>query len=571
MLKRFLSYYKPHKFLFILDIFVALLSSVLIIYFPNLTRMLLNKYVPQKNIRMIVTLISIMIAIYLLKMVFDFIRIKWGHILGVRMEYDMRADIFRHIQKLSFSYFDNTKTGHIMSRISNDLNMIAEVAHHAPEDLIISLFVITGSFIFMFSFNTTLALISLIPLPFMALWGIKYGNKMRVGFRNVRKKIADINSTVENSVQGIREVKSYANEELEIEKFEKANSHFKFAKENMYTIMAIFYSVFHFLSDFYYVIVVSAGIWLIYTNKITTTDLLTFTLYISIILNPIKRLINFAEQIQQGAAAFERFVEIMEIEPDIKDLPNAKEPAKIEGRIDIKNLFFKYDSSPDWILKDINITFESGKQYAIVGESGAGKSTIVSLLPRFYEPQKGTIEIDHINIKELKQKFLRDNIGLVQQNVFLFDSTIRDNILYGKPDATEEEVIEAAKNANIYDFINSLPDGLDTQVGERGIKLSGGQKQRISIARVFLKNPKILIFDEATSSLDSESETLIQEAMERLSKNRTTIIIAHRLSTVKNVSKIFVMKKGEIVETGSHNELIEKKGYYYTLYTKNII
>lgn len=571
MLKRFLSFYKPHKALFCLDIAVALLSSGLAILIPSMVRSLLQSLIPARDVKAIVVYFVLMIFIYLAKMVFEFIRMKWGHILGVRMEYDMREVIFRHIQKLSFNYFDSTKTGHIMSRISNDLNTIAEVAHHGPEDLIISFFLILGSFYFMFSFNPTLAFISLIPIPFMLLWGVKYGGKMRSGFRNVRKKIADINSAVENSVQGIREVKSYANEELELSKFGSVNTDFRLAKEKVYTIMGVFYSVFQFLADMYYLIVIAGGAWLYFNNRITPADIIAFILYVNIILKPIQRLMNFTEQFHQGAASFERFTEIMDIEPDIEDRPDALSLDHVDGRLELAGVWFKYSSSPDWIIRDVSISASAGESVAIVGESGAGKSTIASLIPRFYEVEKGCITFDGHDIMDLKQKFLREHIGLVQQNVFLFDDTIRNNIMYGRPSATEEEMVEAARHANIYSFITSLPDGFDTYAGERGVKLSGGQKQRISIARVFLKNPTVLIFDEATSSLDTESESLIQEAMFRLSKNRTTIIIAHRLSTVRHVDKLFVLHNGAVVETGTHDSLIELKGHYHNLYTKNII
>ncbi len=571
MFKRFIAYYKPHRLLFFIDIGVALMASVLAILIPSMVRDLLSTHIPGRNIRAIVISFSLMILIYLVKMVFEFIRMKWGHILGVRMEYDMREDIFRHIQKLSFNYFDNTKTGHIMSRISNDLNTIAEVAHHGPEDLILSIFLIIGSFFFMFRFNATLAVISFIPLPFMLLWGVKYGGKMRKGFRRVRRKIADINSTVENSVQGIREVKSYANEELEMEKFEHVNIHFKMAKEKMYTIMGFFYSGFHFLADIYYVAVIAGGTWIYMKGSIEVPDIVAFILYVNIILNPIQRLANFAEQFQQGAASFERFTEIMDIQPDIKDRSNAIEPESVSGAVEFSSVYFKYSSSPEDVLRDVSFSVNAGESVAIVGESGAGKSTVVSLIPRFYEAEKGEISIDGYNIMDLKRKFLRENIGLVQQNVFLFAGTIRDNIMYGNPSASEDDMVNAAVKANIYDFISSLPDGFDSYVGERGVKLSGGQKQRISIARVFLKDPRILIFDEATSSLDNESESLIQESMFELSRHRTTLIIAHRLSTVKHVNRIFVMNQGRIVEEGDHESLMLKEGFYHKLYTKNMI
>lgn len=565
MLKRFIAFYKPHKVLFYIDIIAAIIASVLSIVFPTVTRKLVGETIPEKDVRMIIIFFAILLIIFIAKAVLNYIRVKWGHILGVRMEADMRSKLFRHLQKLSFTYYDNTKTGHIMSRITNDLNTIAEVAHHAPEDLIISLFTIIGSFIFMFKFNATLAWFALIPLPFMVIWGLTLGRRMKSGFRLVRKKIADMNSSVENSVQGIREVKSYANEDIEIAKFGNVNLHFKRAKEKMYSLMSLFHTGMGFITDLYYGIVLGGATWLILNNRLEVADLLAFILYINYILNPINRLINFVEQYQQGTTAFERFTEIMDIEPDINDIEKPVQLTSVAGEIVMRNLDFKYQGSSEMILSNININVKAGKTVALVGESGAGKSTLVSLIPRFYEPLKGDILIDGVKVRDLEQKFLRDNIGIVQQNVFLFDTTIRENILYGQPEASDEEVIEAARRANILDFILSLPDGFETLVGERGVKLSGGQKQRVSIARVFLKDPPILIFDEATSSLDTESELYIQEALSQLSVGRTTLIIAHRLSTVANADYTYVMRKGEIVESGQHQELLADKGYYYNL------
>lgn len=570
MLHRFLKYYRPHRFLFILDLSVAFFSAILSVLYPILTRNLLKTYIPDRNLQGILQVIIIMTAIVVLKTVCNYIRIKWGHILGVRMEFDMRSHLFQHLQKLSFTYYDNVKTGHIMSRISNDLNTIAEVAHHAPEDLLISTFVIVGAFIAMFFFNWQLALIALFPLPLLLVWGLTYGRRMKGGFRRVRRRIADINSSVENSVQGIREVKSYSNEELEIEKFHTVNSYFRQAKEKMYSIMATFHAGMNFLTDFYYLIVIGGGAYLILQGKVDVVDLLAFTLYINFILNPINRLINFTEQFQEGAASFERFTEILDIEPDIKDKKGAVELPVIKGDIRLEDVWFRYNENQKWVLKNINLHIPAGKTVALVGESGAGKSTLVSLIPRFYEMQQGIITVDGLDIQDVTQSSLRHNIGLVQQNIFLFDTTVRENISYGKPDTSEEELLEAARKANIYDFIEALPEKFDTLVGERGVKLSGGQKQRISIARVFLKNPPILIFDEATSSLDTEAEAYIQQALTQLSLNRTTIIIAHRLSTVRNADLIYVLKDGEIVEQGNHEELIKSQGYYHTLYTRNL-
>ena len=571
MLKRFIKYDRPHRGLLSVALTAAVIGAVLTVLIPAITRRILDEYIPHDNLNGIIQGLAMMVILIALTTAMSYIRVKWGHILGVRIEFDMRAEFFSHLQKLSFNYFDNVKTGHLMSRISNDLNQIAEVAHHAPEDLLISGSLITGAFIAMFHFNVPLAIIALVPLPLLVSWGIFYGGSMRRGFRNVRKKIADINSSVENSVQGIREVKSYANEREEIDKFRLVNVSFRSAKEKMYGIMAVFFSVMSLLIESYFLIVIAGGVILIHFGQnVTSGDLLAFVLYVYFILNPIRRLVDFAEQFQQGAACFERFIEVMDIEPDIVDRKDAYAFDPVYGRITFENVRFKYSQSHDWILKEITLEIPAHKTIAIVGESGAGKSTIVSLIPRFYEPQQGIIRIDGHDIMDLKQKFLRENIGIVQQNVFLFDSTIRDNIMYGNPAATEEQLIGAAQKANIYDYIQSLPEGFDTLVGERGVKLSGGQKQRISIARVFLKDPPVFIFDEATSSLDSESETLIQQSLTLLCRDRTTIIIAHRLSTVKNADYLYVMNHGQIVEHGTHTELLEKQDYYHKLYTMNL-
>jgi ATP-binding cassette subfamily B protein len=569
MLKRFIAYYGPHKKLFMLDMGVASAASLLAVLFPSLTRELLRTYIPNSDFRMIYLTLVIMLGIYSAKAFATYIRIKWGHILGVRMEADMRSDLFSHLQKLSFTYYDNVKTGHLMSRITNDLNLIAEVAHHAPEDLLISVVVILSAYGFMFSFSVPLALISLIPLPIMLFWGLVYGKRMRKGFRKVREKIADINSVVENSVQGIREVKAFSNEEVEQEKFGSSNLIFRRAKEDMYAVMARFHSGMIFLRESYYFCVVAGGILLISRGVIESYDLITFILYVGIVLPPIDRLINFTEQFQQGSAAFERFIEILDIVPDIQDSPKAKELTVSEGEITFDHVNFSYEPDGELILKDIQVSIPGGSRVAIVGESGAGKSTIVSLVPRFYEPDSGSVLIDGQNVRHLRQRSLRREVGFVQQDVFLFDATIRENILYGRFDASEQEMLEAAASANILSFIESLPDGFDTMVGERGVKLSGGQKQRISIARVFLKNPKIIIFDEATSSLDTESEAIIQEAFERLAVNRTTIVIAHRLSTVRDAQTILVVSEGRIVEQGSHESLLSEDGIYAKLYRNN--
>jgi len=570
MLKQFIEYYTPHKKLLILDLVTAAFRALFAIIIPYLVKIILDKREISLPVSTILYLLFGIVLLIFLMSVASYINIRWGHILGTRMETDMRNNLFRHLQKLSFSYFDNTKTGHIMSRISNDLFTISEVAHHAPEDLFISLFMISGAFCFMFSFNPLLAFIAFLPIPLMVAWGIIFKGRMKRGFRQVRKKIADINSNVENSIQGIREVKSFAKESYAIERFCEVNDEFRFAKESMYKVMAGFHAGMMFLTESYSLVVIGAGALLAHYDKVQMSEIIAFLLYVRFILNPVNRLVNFVEQYQQGATSFERFLEIMNVVPDIKDSPNPNTPTSLQGEITTKNLYFKYNQDNDWILKNINIKISSGQTIALVGESGAGKSTLATLIPRFYEPQQGSICIDSYDISTLKQRFLRQHIGLVQQNVFLFDSTIRENIIFGNPTASEKQLIQAAKNANIYQFIQTLPNGFNTLVGEHGVKLSGGQKQRISIARVFLKNPEILIFDEATSSLDTESEELIRQSMETLCHGRTTIIIAHRLSTVKNADYTYVLKHGEIIEQGTHQQLLKRNGYYTELYNNSI-
>ncbi len=574
MLKEFIKYYKPHLKLFALDMGTAIILSLCGIIIPAITYKVFNVYLKDRELEMIIISMGVWCVLIMIQTACDFANIKWGHVLGVRMEADMRKDMFSHLQKLSFSYFDRTKTGHIMSRISSDLTMIAETAHHCPEDLLISVLTIIGAFIVMLCVNPLLAGITFIPLPFIIFWGTIFQRKMKANFREVRKTIANVNSRVENSIQGIREVKAYTNELEEIEKFHEVNQKFTDAREGVFGTLAGFHSGIMFLMQSYSALFVGAGAVLIYYDKATIAQLLMFLMYSRFIVMPIFRLVGFAEQFQQGVAAFERFCEIMDEKPDIEDKKDALDVENVDGNIELKDVYFKYDDQdgePQWVLNEINMKVDAGKTVALVGESGAGKSTIASLIPRFYEVNKGSVLIDGKNIMDLKQECLRSNIGVVQQNPFLFDSTISENILFGNSEATEEELIEAAKNANIYDFIMTLPDQFDSEVGEHGVKLSGGQKQRISIARVFLKNPKVLIFDEATSSLDNESELLIQQSMEKLCKGRTTIIIAHRLSTVRNADYIYCIKDGKIVETGTHKELLGKDGYYKKLYSMHAL
>lgn len=566
MLRRFISYYRPYKGLFFMDMGAAVLSAVLSIIFPALTRELLKTYIPDGNWQAMFIVFCLMLAIYLVQMGSNYIRIRWGHILGVKMENDMRAELFDHLQSLSFGYFDKVKTGHMMSRITNDLFQITEIAHHGPEDLLISLLTIVGAYAVMFTYSVPLSLVSMIPLPFMLFYGIHFGLKMKEKFREVRRTVADVNSTVENSLQGIREVKSFTREQYQNSKFGEVNNILKNSKEEQYKVMASYHAVLGFFRDFYYFTTVVGGAILIYYKIVPVYDLVTFILYVGIVLPPLDRLIQFTEQLQQGIASFERFVEVLDVQPDINDEPGAKDLVVIDGAVRYDQVKFSYDDASGQVLGNLTLDIPGGSTVALVGESGAGKTTIASLLPRFYEPSSGRILIDGQDIAQVTQGSLRKQIGFVQQNVFLFDASIRENLRYGKTDATEAEMWAALDAANLGQFVRELPDGLETQVGERGTRLSGGQKQRLSIARVFLKNPSILIFDEATSSLDTESEAQIQDAFDRLSRGRTAIVIAHRLTTVKDADHIFVIDKGTLAETGTHEELLARGGQYARLY-----
>ena len=565
---RFLSYYGPYKGWFFLDMAMATLSSVLSIISPLLVRKILALIGVEGALSTIVILLSAVLAFYALGSLFSYIRIKWGHYLGVWIENDMRRDLFNHLQKLSFSYFDRHKTGDIMSRISNDLFNIAEVAHHGPEDVVISLLTIIGAYLLMFIINAPMATVSIIPLPVMAIYGIVFNRKLKKRNRAIRKSISEINVTAENSIQGIREVKAFSQEGFQEKKFSSSNEKLKNSREQMYSSMAQYHAGMEFMRQLYYFITIAGGIILIMKGTMDTADLTTFILYVSVVLPPIDRLINFTEQFTQGIASFERFIEIMDTSPDITDVANAKPLEVKNGDIKYSDVSFSYtEGEKEIVIDGLELHIPGGKRVALVGESGAGKSTTVSLLARFYERSGGMITIDGQDINTVTQDSLHKSIGFVQQNIFLFDSSIRENLRYGKSDATDEELWHALEWANLADFVRSLPEGLDTQVGEHGTRLSGGQKQRLSIARVFLKNPPILVFDEATSSLDTESETLIQSAFNRLSKGRTSIIIAHRLSTVIDCDIIFVLDKGRVVEKGTHDELIAQKGLYYKLYS----
>jgi len=559
MIKRFISYYAPHKKLFFLDMFCAFLVAALDLVFPMFTNKLLKSAIPNKDLRTIVTFAVVLALLYVVKLVANYIVDYWGHVMGVRLQYDMRKEVFSHLQTLPFRYFDDNKTGHIMSRIVNDLMEISELAHHGPEDIFISLVMLIGSFILLCNINLGLTLIIFAFIPVILWFTATRRVKMSNAFDEVRKKIAVVNAKLENSISGIRVAKSFTNEEYEMEKFDEGNSEFKVARSSAYKYMAEFMAGMRFLVDMLNVVVLGFGGYFVYKGYIDVIDLVTYFLYIAYFMQPIRRLTSFVEQYQSGMSGFKRFIEIMDTKSDIIDSKDAKELDQVEGNINFKNAIFKYNENTE-ILSNINLEIEAGKTLALVGPSGGGKTTICHLIPRFYELNEGEISIDGIDIKDVTLKSLRRNIGIVQQDVFLFTGTIKENILYGNPEANDEEVVKAAKSANIHEFICSLPDGYDTYVGERGVKLSGGQKQRISIARVFLKNPPILILDEATSALDNTSELIIQKSLEDLSKGRTTIVVAHRLSTVKNADEIVVLTDKGIIEKGPHESF---KSYNY--------
>jgi len=566
LLKRFISYYKPHKTLFFIDMFFALLIAGSDLIFPIFTRKIINEIIPAGRMDLLLRWTIFMCILFVIRYISNYIVSYWGHLLGVRIEHDMRRDIFSHLQTLPFSYYDNNKTGHIMSRIVNDLRDITELAHHGPEDLFISSILLIGSFIVLLRIEWRLTLILFTFIPLMIWFVISKRKKMSNAFREVRKKIANVNAQLENSISGIRVAKSFTNEEYEIEKFNEGNLHFSNARKESYKVMAEFASGIGILSSVLNLLVISLGGYFVYKKIINLGDLFSFNLYVNFFMQPIRRLAEFSQQLQDGMTGFERFVEIMNIEPDIVDKEDAIELKDVKGKIEFKDVSFSYNNGKNTVLSNLNLTIEPGKTVAIVGPSGAGKTTLCHLIPRFYETNEGKILLDGIDIKDIKIKSLRKKIGLVQQDVFLFTGTIYENIVYGNPDASEDEVIEAAKRARIHDFIMTLPDGYETYIGEKGVKLSGGQKQRISIARLFLKNPPILILDEATSALDNETEIMIQKSLDDLSKGRTTLVIAHRLSTIKNADEILVLTSEGIAERGSHEELLAADKIYARLY-----
>ena len=562
MIKKFISYYKPYKKLFILDLIVATIATICSLIYPMMTRVLINETIPNKEIKVIGIFAIILMLLYLIKAGCCYFMQYFGHLVGVGMQADMRRDMFNHLEELPNSYFDNNRTGDLMSRMINDLMEISELAHHGPEDLFISIVMFLGSFIILSTINIPLTILVFAFVPFIVIFTLKKRKKMNDCFMETRVHTSNINSTLENSIAGIRISKAFVAHEYEKEKFNKGNNKFREVRKKAYKVMAEYFAGVNFGVDILdYVVLIAGGVFTYY-GVINLGDFLAYMLYVKLFTDPIKKLINFVEQYQNGMTGFKRFMEIMNVEKE-KENPNAVEINNVEGNIEFENVSFSYENES--VLNDINLSIESGKMLALVGPSGGGKTTFCSLIPRFYDVDKGDIKIDGKSIYDIKLNSLRKNIGIVQQDVFLYTGTIKENIKYGNQNATDEEVIEAAKKANIHEFIMELKDGYDTYIGERGVKLSGGQKQRISIARVFLKNPPILILDEATSALDNVTEYLIQKSLEELCKNRTTIVVAHRLSTIKNADEIIVSTDKGIEERGSHIELIKKGGIYENL------
>jgi len=567
-LRLFISYYKPYKKMFFLDMFCALVLSGIDILFPVLVKYLLDEVYekrPQNMMDIILISSAVLLVLYVIRYLCQYYITSWGHIMGSRMEADMRRDLFSHLQKLSFSFYDDANTGKLMSRITNDLFDISELAHHGPEDIFISIVKIAGSVAIMMSMDVRITLFLLGLTIFIVVFTAFYNLKMRAVFAKNREKIAIVNAQIQDSLAGIRVVKSFSNEKMEIAKFEDGNQQFLKTKESSYTIMGRFFSGNSFFQGLLYLSLLLLGGYFVVNDWISTSEMVAYILFISTFLNPIDRLVNFTESFQRGMSGFDRFLEMLHTDPLIKDSPDAKTLTAVRGEIEFVNVSFSYNDSTE-VLKNINLTIKPGQTIALVGPSGGGKTTFCSLIPRFYEVNEGSILIDGCDIKTITLESLRQNIGVVQQDVYLFSGTIKENILYGRPGASDEEVEKAARLANAHSFIMELEKGYDTFVGERGVKLSGGQKQRVSIARAFLKNPPILILDEATSALDNESERLVQDSLRELAKGRTTLVIAHRLSTIRNADRIIVLTANGIEEMGTHDELMQLGGIYASLY-----
>ncbi len=566
-IRRFFGYYKPHKKTFALDLICSFIISTCNMFYPMIARGIMNDYVPNGHLRLLIVWSVVLAAIYILKCVLTYIVGYWGHVLGVRIQGDMRRDLFRHIETLPFSFFDENKTGGIMSRIVNDLFEVSELAHHGPEDLFNSFISIIGALVMLAFINPWLSLIVLAYVPFMVVFAAKSRRKMNVAFDESRKKVAELNAEIESSVSGVRVTKAYGAERTEIEKFDGVNAQFKQARGKAYRAMASFHAGMGIFNDFLYLLALVSGGLLFYFKQITAPDFTAYILYVTMLLTPIRTLVNLFEQIQDGMTGFQRFCSIMDTPSEYE--PQTPVESDLKGDIVFTNVNFGYGGEGERgaeVLKNVSFTIGEGKTVALVGSSGGGKTTICNLLPRFYRCTNGEISIGGVNINDVTTETLRQKIAVVAQDVFLFAGSVRDNIAYGSPEKSEAEIIQAAKRANIHEFVTGLPDGYDTEVGERGVKLSGGQKQRIAIARAFLKNPPILILDEATSALDNVTEMQVQRSLSELSQGRTTLVVAHRLSTVKNADDILVVNDGEVTERGSHEELLTLGGTYAELY-----
>ena len=564
-LREFAAFYKPHMGMFLLDMFCALIIALVDITFPVVTRKVLYDYIPNQALRTFILMMLAMLGLFILRTLAQWIVTYLGHLTGVHIEADMRAAIFAHMQKLGFSFYDKNRTGLLMSRVTTDLFDITELAHHGPEDLFISLVTLTGSFIILWRIQKTLALVLMIAVPLIVIFvATRRRNMMKVS-REVKRRTAGINAEIESSISGIRVAKAFGNEDEEIDKFSHCTNEYVGAKQGYYRVMAGFFSGTELMMNLMSLSVICVGSYLIMKNKMDIATLVTFNMYVASVQSPIRKLTQFTEQFTQGMAGFQRFRAIMHEDPDIVDAPDAVALDHVDGDIEFKDVSFAYDEGKGDVLSHINLHIKPGEMLALVGQSGGGKSTLCQLIPRFYEISSGSIALDGTDIRKIKLADLRSNIGIVQQDVFLFAGTILDNIRYGRPSATMEEVVEAAKMAEIHDDIMAMPDGYETIVGERGIMLSGGQKQRVSIARIFLKNPRVLILDEATSALDTATERKIQAAFDRLAKGRTTLVIAHRLSTIKNADEIVVVGEHGILEKGTHAQLVRQGGIYAEL------
>ena len=561
LLRIFLSYFKPHRKLFAMDMFCALLVAVVDLAFPLVSRTAMNDLLPRAAYSAFFAVMGVMAVAYLVRAVLYYIICYWGHTFGIRVEADIRRDLFSHMQTLGYEFYDRNRTGQLMSRLTSDLFEITELAHHGPEDLVISALTIVGALIVMFTIEWRLALVICVILPILLVVVISRRRKMSAVSKGVKSRTAAINAEIESSLSGIRTAKAFANEAVEFGKFNEANERFKVSKREFHREMGIFSGSLEFFMSILSVAVIAVGGALIMDGSMEMIDLLTFSLYISTFISPVRKLINFAEMFANGFAGLSRFAELMRTEPSLRDAPDAQELKNVRGEIEVKNVSFAYENDLD-VLENVSLRVQPGETIAIVGPSGGGKSTLCRLIPRFYDVSTGAITIDGHDVREVTQKSLHQAIGVVQQEVFLFADTIGNNIRYGRPDATMEEVVAAAKRAEIYDDIMAMPDGFDTYVGERGTLLSGGQKQRVSIARIFLKNPPILILDEATSALDSVTEAKIQSALDALAVGRTTLIIAHRLSTIRSASRIIVISDGKLCEQGTHDELMRRGGLY---------